>query len=254
MRLHRIIAAVGIVAVITGTAAVAASASTSEPRPHCTVGTLTENSGQGPTFHHVHFCDFTSSTNYVIVDGSKLQRGAVLFGSTNTAKAPKVAPVTAVNRPVKPLIEYTNPNGTHWHCFDLHPGFVAWNCISGFGYLYGDLWAGINDLYQHPSPDTNLVVGDTYFNPYFANGIPASDPQWYHRVILVNDGALHEVLSTVNWKVLATASNPPAPKTCMVVTGPASQIGKQLPCPALVKKSVISMWDHGSVIPNRVLW
>lgn len=65
-------------------AAVTGAGAGADPRPHCQRAVIAENSGQGPVYHVV-ICDALLPSGgegwSLIVDGSPLQNGAVIFGS-----------------------------------------------------------------------------------------------------------------------------------------------------------------------------
>lgn len=149
---------------------------------------------------------------------------------------------------------YVNPNGTHWHCQQYttpHRALDSWDCISGFGFLYGASWAFVSDFYQHPNPSTDYVVNEAYFNQDAANGMTKT-AQWRHRIIAVDDPVQQGLIEPLNWRVSASDQNPPAPVTCLVLTG--GNQGKQVPCSPLDQKSILDYWHQANVIPNQVPW
>ena len=141
------------------------SASVADPVPHCVVGTFTENSGNGPTYHNVKYCNLTNNTNNLIVDGSPLQNKAVIFGQTVAALTAQTMTKTQVNS----LPSLAGCFGHHGVQLSTH---IAYECIdqsvSG-GALYwsanesnfnwdkhpdnGLLWVEASTL--HPTSDAN---------------------------------------------------------------------------------------------------
>ncbi|HEV2412715.1 MAG TPA: hypothetical protein VGS28_02815 [Candidatus Saccharimonadales bacterium] len=145
---------------------------------------------------------------------------------------------------------YPDPNGTHWHCQE-YKSLYSWDCISGFGFLYGGMWAFVSDFYQHPHPSSDYVVNEAYFNQNGPNGMTKT-AQWRHRLIAVNDGAVQGLVEPFDWRISAGDNNPPAPTTCLVLTG--DQQGQQIPCTPLVQTSILDYWHQANVIPSQVAW
>lgn len=141
-----------LLAVSTG-AGVALTAGTHDSPPHCTTGTFTENSGNGPTFHHVSFCDMTSNTNTMIVDGSPLQNRAVIFGSVTSHK------LTAVTPALSSLSQCFGHDGIK------APGLIMGECIFQPSGLGGALYWSFNESDfnwdKHPGSNLDWVEAST---------------------------------------------------------------------------------------------
>jgi hypothetical protein len=145
---------------------------------------------------------------------------------------------------------YPNPNGPHWHCQE-YGHLYAWNCISGYGFTYGNSWAFLTALYQHPHPITDFVDGELYFNQNGPNGMTKT-AQWRHRLIAVNDGRAQALVSPVGWRVSDGTRNPPAPVTCMITSGP--DMGRQFPCTTADQRSILDAWHQENVVPSQISW
>lgn len=237
---RKILAVAAACAAITALCATVASSAGADPRPACHSVTLTENSGNGPTYRHVHFCDaLKPGVNYLIVDGGPLKSGATVFGS-HASPSPSPSAVA----------DYPNPNGPDWHCQeDGH--LYSWDCITSSGFLYGGMWAFVSSFYEHPNPITDQTLGELYFNQIAPNGM-SKTAQWRHRLIAVDDAAVEGLVEPFNWRVSMGNNNPPAPTTCLVLTG--NQQGQQIPCDALVQKSILDYWHRAVEIPSQDAW
>lgn len=225
------------------TVGLTAASALAENPPHCQPVTFTENSGNGPTYH-VQICGALKTALaahhwQLIVDGSPLQNGAVIFGQQIPT-----APLWAA------LADYPNPNSEGWHCVqDGH--LYSFDCISEYGFTYGGLWAFLTSLYRHPNPSTDYVDGELYFNQNSPNGM-ADTAQWEHRLIAVNDGQLNALVAPEFWKVSDSQANPPAPVYCLIVSGP--RMGDQFPCTTQDQTSILDAWRSENVLPARIPW
>lgn len=247
---------------LTGSAAAAASTVTShDPVPHCQHVLFDENSGNGPNYH-ITVCGnqlakpATGELQF-IVDGSPLQNGAVVF--INHVSGPQPTPSPSNSGTVAPTAPRTaasgyklppDPRGPDWPCIE-YGHLYSWDCITKSGFLYGGMWAFVSDFYEHPNPSTDYVVNETYFNQNGLNGMTKT-AQWRHRVITVNDAAVQGVVMPLNWRVSAGNNNPPAPTTCLVLTG--NEQGQQIACDPLVQQSILDYWHRASEIPNQDAW
>lgn len=237
-------AVVALAVGVLGTVATQASAAPANA-PSCTTGTFTVNSG-GPTYKDVRFCNFTRTTNKVIVDATPLQNGAVLFGY-------HVATHTGGNRLADRLAasnQYPDPNGPNWNCQE-YKTYYSWDCIASSGFLYGGMWAFTSAFYEHPNPDTDYTVIESYLNQVALNGMTKT-AQWRHRVIVVDDPAVQGAVEPFLWKVSAGDTNPPAPTTCLVLTGDLA--GQQISCSPLVQTSILDYWHRANQIPSQDAW
>lgn len=143
---------------------------------------------------------------------------------------------------------YTNPNGPHWHCKE-YANLFSWDCISGYGYLYGGTWAFTRDFYQHPHPLTDYVINEPYFTPDGPNGMTGV-PHYMRRVVIVNDGskAINALIEPVNWDASENTTAPAPPKTCMIITGPRT--GHKYPCTQADVTSILDYWRQAAAITN----
>lgn len=148
-------------AILLGGALLAGAATTvnAEPVPHCQVVTFSENSGNGPTYKHVQFCDVNSRTNYMIVDGGSLQNKAVIFGShvKNTVTSTPLA-LTASSA-LTGIAGCWGNNGVQ-----LGPGLIGYECINQSG-PGGALYWSANEANfnwdKHPSDGLDWVEAST---------------------------------------------------------------------------------------------
>lgn len=132
-----IIPAVAAVLLGLGITASTSAGATAEPVPSCHSATFSENSGQGPTYKHVHFCDaLKAGVNNLIVDGGPLKSGATVFGSHVTASpATKAASLTGAS----PIAGCWNHNGIQ------ASGLIMYECISQPSGLGGALYWSANE-------------------------------------------------------------------------------------------------------------
>lgn len=146
--------------------------------PHCTTGVFTENSGNGPTYHNVHYCSVNRFTNYMIVDGGPLQNGATIFGQhvsdPNKVNTASTLAALVSGAPLSRTVVNSLPNLAG--CFNQHgvqlSTHISYECIDQSvpgGALYwsanesnfnwdkhpdsGLLWLEASTL--HPATDAN---------------------------------------------------------------------------------------------------
>lgn len=146
--------------------------------------------------------------------------------------------------------DHPAPGGPQWTCQqDGH--LYSWDCIAESGFLYGGMWAYLSSFYEHPNPATDQVVGELYFNQNSPHGMTQT-AQWRHRLVAVDDAAVGGLVAPLNWRVTANQGNPPAPVTCLVLTG--NQQGQQVPCGPAVDRSILDYWHRAAQIPAKDAW
>lgn len=144
--------------------------------PHCVTGTFTENSGNGPTFHHVSFCDMTSNTNYMIVDGSALQNKAVIFGSHAGQTVSQFAALGHTAAGLSALKQCFGHNGV------TTPGLIMGDCIFQPSGLGGALYWSFNESSfnwdKHPGSNLDWVEASTVHMAPDANPVNNKHDFW----------------------------------------------------------------------------
>jgi hypothetical protein len=142
---------------ITGLALPSASASVAEQPPTCHTVTFEQNSGVGPNFHGVKLCDYRPGDTALIVDGSKLQNGAVIFGGGAPAVATTATAATAATA--------------------RGPGHIA-GCFGNRGVEFGTFSAWLCEVKLGGDPS-----GSLYFTPSVDDGLNGANPGgqmvWY---------------------------------------------------------------------------
>jgi hypothetical protein len=226
-----------VLAAATAAGTLTAAAAPADPVPHCQPFQLSE---PGHTYN-LRVCNAGLSTpsagkeHQWVVDGSDLQNGAVIFGDLISSQQ-------AANGTVTASVQASVDND--WHC-QQYGHLNSYDCIAASGFLYGGEWAYVRDFYEHPNPSTDLTLSEAYFKASSPNGY-RHVPQYYRRLIVVDDGRLGVPVELVNWDVTASSVNPPPPQTCMILAGPKA--GKQFRCTQLEQKSILDYWARGQQI------
>jgi hypothetical protein len=119
---------------------------------------------------------------------------------------------------------------------DLQSGAVL------FGYMISSQQAVNRTVAAPVQTSADLTLNEAYFKASAPNGY-RHVPQYYRRLIVVDDDQLGVPVEPVNWDVTASMVNPPAPLRCMILAGPKT--GKQFRCTPLEQRSILDYWAHG---------